>query len=686
MTLALVMSQLQIFQHSCEQMEHHRILRRIVFSTFCLTNVLCSPLAPAQQEPEPPLRTRSSCGYPEQCYEWTLLPTGSDTLSCDFDSVQQTSPNALLDPCPGWLRAFSLYPYRSEILPNTIGIPYSQFAQSKCYVKAALNSVYPDRKSATMRSAVFRPNGCVKLRTSFWYRMSAAPILTGDHDKDYFLELVVHHSADNAPGFIPTWQIWGSTSDYATFPGPNVWARVLAEYDADDQFTLNFYAHHGDTCNTTWIDLDGIDTRIAMPTECATTTVFPTTETTETSVFLPDTTPSTETTITFDNSTSNLIPISNCPLPWPCYGWITIRSCDMGTVAQADNSVTGIMGCSTPPTVTWYRGYRYYPYQFDLLKNNTGAGDIFAVSRCTRRSTGLTPGREEAVAVLRGPIIVSTACIVYRVKFWYRLSDYPVINPANPRDEFVLKVFVEDNGQAFPNDHIWGTADDYTGVNPNQWHFGQAIFGRDRGEQFTVNFLAYHNDGCELSLKTIALDTIQIENAVSVPYGSGFCTTTTPTSVTTSQSKETTAPPTQLFTTPMSPQSSSVTPVSQYCEFGPAIITRCSNGTVTMPAVHPDLSEASDAVFDGDNTYLCRTHLRNLHAWLLEQAARTVPHQPPHSFTTVSCQRGALQFSASDPDTAQSTGLQFRAATVDLKCRIIFAGFLTQLSSFSNNL
>ncbi|XP_055333069.1 uncharacterized protein LOC129584779 [Paramacrobiotus metropolitanus] len=515
MTLALVKSQLQIFQHSREQMERYRVLWRVVISSFCFTKVLCGHLAPAQQEP--PLQTRSSCDYPEQCYQWTSLPPGSDTLSCDIDSVQQTSPNALLDPCRGWLRAFSLYPYRFEILPNEMGFDsgekiYAQFAQSKCYVKAAPSSAYPDRKSATMRSAAFRPNGCIKLQTTFWYRMSSAPILTGARDKDYFLELVVHHSADNAPGFIPNWQIWGSISDYTAFPGHNVWTRVQAEYATDDQFTLNFYAHHGDTCNTTWIDLDGIETRIAMPIECTTTTVFPTNETTETPVFLPDTTPSTEATITFDNSTSNLIPISNCPLPWPCYGWITIRSCDMGTVAQADNSVTGILACSAPPAITWYRGYRYFPYQFDLLKNNTGAGDIIAVSRCTRRSTGLPPDRDEAVAVLRGPIIVSTACIVYRVKFWYRLSDYPVINPANLRDEFVLKVFVEDNGQAFPNDQIWGKADDYTGVSPNQWHFGQAIFGRDRGEQFTVNFLAYHNDGCELSLKTIALDTIQIEN------------------------------------------------------------------------------------------------------------------------------------------------------------------------------
>ncbi|XP_055329251.1 uncharacterized protein LOC129581951 isoform X2 [Paramacrobiotus metropolitanus] len=321
---------------------------------------------------------------------------------------------------------------------------YAQFAQSKCYVKAAPNSAYPDRKSAILRSAVFRPNGCVKLQTSFWYRMSAAPILTGDRDKDYFLELVMHHSADNSPGFIPTWQIWGSTSDYADFPGPNVWNRVQTEYAADDQFTLNFYAHHGDTCNTTSIDLDGIDTKTAV-------------------VVL--------------------------------------------VIGQF-----GPVDCRPSPTSS---------------------------SSATSTST-TTP---ESV-----------------------LTTTPEVHTHEPD------------------------------------------------------------------------------------------------------------------TTSALPPSTTITPASEQCEVGPAVIARCSNGKVSMPSLQPDLSDANTAVFAGDNSYLCRTHLRSLQMWLLEKATKQLsPHKP----VEVTCRRGVLEFSQSDPDTADAMVLQFRAVSVDMKCRIIFADFLAQLISVS---
>ncbi|XP_055332996.1 uncharacterized protein LOC129584722 [Paramacrobiotus metropolitanus] len=412
-------------------MERHVILWRTIFSVVCFPRIFCHPLAHAQQELN--RQTRNKCNYLEECYTWTSLPSGN-ALSCDLDSVLQTNPNAVLDSCPAWFRAYSVYPFSFQIIPDETGAEpeeklYSQFARSKCYVKAAPSSVYPNRKSAILRSAAFRPNGCVKLQTTFWYRMSAAPIITGNRDKDYFLELVVHHSADSTPGFVPNWQIWGSSSDYATFPGPNMWTRVQMEYAVDDQFTLNFYAHHGNTCNTTSIDIDGIDTKIAAPSAC------------------------------------------------------TVRP---------------------------------------------------SVSAIQEPSTSVVP-------------------------------------------------------------------------------------------------------------------------EIAVTDTAAFTTVTPP-------------------------------PIAQHCEFSPAVVARCANGSVAMPAVQPELSEASEAVYAGDNTYLCRTHLRSLHAWLLEQAARLHPQQPPNLFTTVNCHQGALQFSASDPDTTQSTALHFRTASVDAKCRNIFAGFLSQLTLLSKGM
>ncbi|XP_055328922.1 adhesion G protein-coupled receptor L3-like [Paramacrobiotus metropolitanus] len=97
---------------------------------------------------------------------------------------------------------------------------------------------------------------------------TTAPILIGRPDKDYFLELLVHHYRDDSPDFIPKWQIWGSKRDYAGFLGSNLWIYVVAEYATDSQFALTFQAHHGDTCNRTSIDLDNIVTEAAVPAAC----------------------------------------------------------------------------------------------------------------------------------------------------------------------------------------------------------------------------------------------------------------------------------------------------------------------------------------------------------------------------------------------------------------------------------
>ncbi|XP_055329388.1 uncharacterized protein LOC129582040 [Paramacrobiotus metropolitanus] len=175
--------------------------------------------------------------------------------------------------------------------------------------------------------------------------------------------------------------------------------------------------------------------------------------------------------------------------------------------------------CSNPSTNQyWQRSDGNY--QFDLMDTGFDAdnevGGIIALSRCSTRTLWAAPGSGAAVAVLRRPFIMRSSYAVFRVTFWFRLSDYPTIG-SSEREDFVLKVFVRGTNEWSPDAAIWGTADDYSGVQPDQWHFGQAVFSRDSYKEFSVNILANHNDYCQANVKTIALDAIQTQEEVSAP-------------------------------------------------------------------------------------------------------------------------------------------------------------------------
>ncbi|XP_055328945.1 mucin-13-like [Paramacrobiotus metropolitanus] len=284
----------------------------------------------------------------------------------------------------------------------------------------------------------------------------------------------------------------------------------------------------------------------------------------------------------------------DCPLPAPCFNWEPLRSCNMGHSIQVAGNGTGIFACSNPPDETWYRGYRYLPYQFDLIEDGDDAdsepGGIIAVSRCIRRTFGLTPDRTESMAIFRGPIIVPTECLVFRVTFWYRLSDPPVFDPANPLNEFHFKVLIEDNGQSFPVDLIWGHESDYATALLNQWNFAEASFGRDTGARFTINWLAYHNDNCLTNVKSITLDMITIDNAVGCPTTVTTTTpTTTTTTTTTTTSTTTTTATTATTPSPPTPPTSTTTSTTSTTPTTPTTpaTTTTSPTTTTVPLV-PD--------------------------------------------------------------------------------------------------
>ncbi|XP_055329247.1 uncharacterized protein LOC129581949 [Paramacrobiotus metropolitanus] len=214
-----------------------------------------------------------------------------------------------------------------------------------------------------------------------------------------------------------------------------------------------------------------------------------------------------------------------CSLPAPCYSWETFIQCSLGTEIQPDNTGISIIACAN-----WYRGYKYYQYQFDLVENDEYSGgkaselsDVIALSRCTRRPFGVAPERNNSVAVLRSQDIAPGSCTVWRVKFWYRLSDYPVFASADPQNQFYLEVFVENSGETFPTEVVWGREEDYDGFAPNVWNIGEAIFHRE-SEAFAVYWFAYHNNDCEVDLKSIAVDAMGIQYAAPATLATGICT------------------------------------------------------------------------------------------------------------------------------------------------------------------
>ncbi|XP_055328912.1 uncharacterized protein LOC129581724 [Paramacrobiotus metropolitanus] len=131
------------------------------------------------------------------------------------------------------------------------------------------------------------------------------------------------------------------------------------------------------------------------------------------------------------------------------------------------------------------------------------------------------------MAVLRSPEIDPTACLLFRVTFYYRLSHSPTFKHSNLKERFYLHVVMEVRGLPFRNNLIWGNEDDYQGKHPNQWHFAEILFERQLNAKFFISLLAYHNDDCLSNIKTIAVDVIRIEYAESVELESGVCPITT---------------------------------------------------------------------------------------------------------------------------------------------------------------
>ncbi|XP_055355782.1 uncharacterized protein LOC129601084 [Paramacrobiotus metropolitanus] len=111
------------------------------------------------------------------------------------------------------------------------------------------------------------------------------------------------------------------------------------------------------------------------------------------------------------------------------------------------------------------------------------------------------------------------------------------------------------------------------------------------------------------------------------------------------------------------------------------ITARCRRGVVEMDTTDFQTSDAVEAVFAGDSTYPCRTHLRNLHLWLLRTAGVATSRSSQPQPTVVTCAKGQVAFSERDPDAAESPHLIFRTASVDFKCRSLFVQFLQRMAS-----
>ncbi|XP_055342097.1 uncharacterized protein LOC129590752 [Paramacrobiotus metropolitanus] len=254
---------------------------------------------------------------------------------------------------------------------------------------------------------------------------------------------------------------------------------------------------------------------------------------------------------------------AGCTLPYPCYNWMTETSCTMGTAAQPDNDGSVLNACSDVPAGrVWFRGMPYYKYQFDIktasVDNITMQRDIVAISQCTTTNYFMPALYNDSMAVLRSVALNPASCSVFRLRFWYCLYSVPYFAASSPSvDEYNLKVFIEQDGslvsQEFPTQLLWGSAADYTHFSGvREWHLVEVVFGRQAGQRFTVNFFAFHKDGCrsDTIANQIYVDDVEIERAVHSSPENGTCwTTTAATTTSTPSSTATTASPDEITVT-----------------------------------------------------------------------------------------------------------------------------------------
>ncbi|XP_055328948.1 uncharacterized protein LOC129581751 isoform X2 [Paramacrobiotus metropolitanus] len=468
-----------------------------------------------------PRRFRVSAEHNERI-EWVSL------RSCDMGNTSQVANGTGVMACSNppfitWYRGYRYLPYQFDLVEDNEDAenePGGIIAVSRCMRRTFGQS--PDRNEpvAIFRGPILVPPDCKIFRVTFWYRLSDPPVFVpGNQQNEFHLKVLIE---DNGQPF-PSDLIWGRETDYVGLL-LRQWnfAEVSFVRSSGAQFTINWLVYHNDDCqiNVKSITLDkiAIDNADAdscpttfattKPTPAITSTIF--TSTTMTSTFSTSTGTATESSsvVTTAKPTTGVI----CPLPAPCYRWANLKggNCVLGTEIQPDNTATGIAACPS-----WFRGYRYFPYQFDLVENDQTSDDkivdVIALSRCTRRPFGAAPDSEDAVAVLRSPNIGPAACIVWRLTFWYRLSDYPVFDSVNPQNQFHLKVFVENNEETFPTELIWGREEDYDSFRPNVWYSGEGVFHRNESQPYAVYWFAYHNDNCEVDRKEIAVDTIRIQ-------------------------------------------------------------------------------------------------------------------------------------------------------------------------------
>ncbi|XP_055336713.1 MAM and LDL-receptor class A domain-containing protein 1-like isoform X2 [Paramacrobiotus metropolitanus] len=140
----------------------------------------------------------------------------------------------------------------------------------------------------------------------------------------------------------------------------------------------------------------------------------------------------------------------------------------------------------------------------------------------------------------------------------------------------------------------------------------------------------------------------------------------------------------QLLTTPSPDEKTTSAPETCVPANEPAPIDcHCQKGFIDMDETDFQTTEAVEAVFIADSTYLCRKHLRDLHFWLLRTAGATGRSGAPALPTRITCSKGQFSVGDEDPDVVESGELVFRAASVDLQCRTVFVQFLKRMAALA---
>ncbi|XP_055339195.1 mucin-2-like [Paramacrobiotus metropolitanus] len=153
-------------------------------------------------------------------------------------------------------------------------------------------------------------------------------------------------------------------------------------------------------------------------------------------------------------------------------------------------------------------------------------------------------------------------------------------------------------------------------------------------------------------------------------------TTAAPSVSSVSQNLSPNVSPTSSSFSQLSPGSPTLSPMSPsvQCFTMDRFTLECRRGHLNISETNMELISATTAVYNGDNSFDCRTVQFNLHRWILEQLG-VRERRSMNDMVRIVCSRGSFDVSDQRPGLSDTTSIEF-ATNLSAKCMTYFTAFI----------